>query len=175
MKYREVGRKIRDYRHKLEMTQQELADRIGVTWEMVSRYERGANSPFSRIDSISEALKTTPSQLLQNSNNASEYRYFDIPLFTSIPETRDFSQGNTTFFYTAPKWIYELNTYVFAIESRLVKNKTLDIRDMGIVYISKEIIGENGIYISESNSEFNFTNNPENAIGQVIAQEVKYI
>lgn len=157
------------------MTQQELADKIGVTWEMVSRYERGKSSPFSRINEISEALSTTSSQLLQNDNNASEYKYYEVPLFTSIPKSLSFESTQATFFYTAPKWIYELGTYVFAVESKIIKNNTLELRDGGIVYVAQNKLSESGIYLVKEGNGFIFSNASIDSVGQVVAQEIKFI
>lgn len=176
MKYKEVGSKIKEYRHKQDLTQQELADRIGVTWEMVSRYERGMSSPFSRIEKISEALNIPSYQLLQNSNNASEYRYFEVPLFTSIPQSNSFIPSNTRFSYSAPKWIYELDTYVFALESRVVKIDTLDIRSGdGVIFVSSNIISKSGIYLEIRDNAISVTKDLKEAIGQVVSQEVRFI
>jgi transcriptional regulator with XRE-family HTH domain len=176
MKYKEVGGKIKEYRHKQEMTQQDLADRVGVTWEMISRYERGLSSPFSRIESISEALNIPSYQLLQNSNNASEYKYFEVPLFTSIPTNNEFKPSNTKLYYSAPRWIYELDTYVYAIESRLLKVGTLDIRDgSGVIFVTSSIISNKGIFIENINNSLTITDSIKNAIGQVVAQEVRFV
>ncbi|MBI2357240.1 helix-turn-helix transcriptional regulator [Candidatus Dojkabacteria bacterium] len=175
MKYKDVGRKIKDYRQKSEMTQQELADKIGVTWEMVSRYERGLSSPFSRIDRISEVFNIPSHQLLQKDNNASEYKFYEVPLFTSLPESKMFLPSETKLFYSAPKWIHEIGVTVFAVESKLIKNSTIDIRDNGIVYVSSKVISDKGIYLNIENGSFRFTDRSDGAVGQVLAQEIRYI
>ncbi|MDN4609165.1 helix-turn-helix domain-containing protein [Sporosarcina highlanderae] len=42
-----VGKKIREYRVKNKLTQEQVGEKIGVKNNMVSAYERGASSPHS--------------------------------------------------------------------------------------------------------------------------------
>jgi transcriptional regulator with XRE-family HTH domain len=65
----EVGKIIRFHRKRLGLTQQELARRIGVTWEMISRYERGRSSSIQKLLSIATELEISPSLLLQQPSN----------------------------------------------------------------------------------------------------------
>jgi transcriptional regulator with XRE-family HTH domain len=69
MEYSDIGENIRKYRNRLDLTQEELADRIGVTWEMVSRYERGESSPMNKLEKISNALNVPITDLINNSLN----------------------------------------------------------------------------------------------------------
>lgn len=175
MQYEKVGQKIKDYRKKKRLTQQTLADRVGVTWEMISRYERGASSPFSRLDKISEALQIEPHQLLQNDNNTSPSTVFTVPLFKTIPQNNDFKALNTNLIYTAPQWIKEMGEYVYAVDTRILKVNTLDIRNNGILFACSSIISSNGVFLEHDNGVIRVTNNSTNAFAQVIAQEVRFV
>src|SRR5438132_8313044 len=54
----EVGRRVRLRRLECRLSQTELADRIGVTFQQVQKYEKGANRiGAGRLQRISEALK----------------------------------------------------------------------------------------------------------------------
>ncbi|GEM_PF-5542001 len=53
----QIGEKIKILRRQKGISQQELAERIGVTWEMISRYERGKSSPLQKLEEISNALQ----------------------------------------------------------------------------------------------------------------------
>ena len=64
MNLKEIGRRIRHYRLLRGLTQEELAKKIGVSWEMVSRYENGRSDPTNRIVFIANALNTSPNILL---------------------------------------------------------------------------------------------------------------
>ncbi len=178
MKYDEVGKKIRDYRQKLNLTQQELADKVGVTWEMISRYERGKSSPFVQLNELSKALNIHPSQLLQDNYKSSINRY-EIPLFTSIPSSLEFDIDTTQYFYTSPQWILEKDAFSFAVETRLVKIKTLEVKDSGVLFISPTAIpNSNSIVISKINGEIccgKWTENMKNVLGVVMAQELRFV
>jgi transcriptional regulator with XRE-family HTH domain len=56
-----VGQKIRARRIFLRMSQTEVADAIGITFQQVQKYERGANRVgASRLQQISDALGVSP-------------------------------------------------------------------------------------------------------------------
>lgn len=94
---REVGSMIRNKRQKRGWSQQELAKRLGVTWEMVSRYERGKSSALQKILQIADVLEIEVSELLGgqrpfgNFTDASaEYlnsRF--IPVLSYMPDTAE--------------------------------------------------------------------------------------
>src|SRR3954469_23449515 len=53
----EVGRRVRSRRLKCRLSQTELAERIGVTFQQVQKYEKGVNRiGAGRLQRISEAL-----------------------------------------------------------------------------------------------------------------------
>lgn len=56
-----IGQRIRQYREGLRMTQQQLAQAIGVTFQQVQKYERGANRvAASRLRLIALTLERRP-------------------------------------------------------------------------------------------------------------------
>jgi transcriptional regulator with XRE-family HTH domain len=51
------GVRLRELREAAGMTQQQLAERVGVRWEAVSRWERGVREPlWSNVLALAEAL-----------------------------------------------------------------------------------------------------------------------
>lgn len=54
---RELGRKIARARTSARLTQQELADRLGVTRRSVQGYEAGAVAPYRHLDRMAEVLE----------------------------------------------------------------------------------------------------------------------
>ena len=88
MEYRDIGESIRKYRRRLNLTQDQLADRVGVTWEMISRYERGESSPMNKLDKLSNALNIRVTDLLSE-NGCADY---NIPLFAKIPKAFEFKR-----------------------------------------------------------------------------------
>jgi transcriptional regulator with XRE-family HTH domain len=58
MRDAEVGRRVRSRRLECRLSQTELADRIGVTFQQVQKYEKGVNRiGAGRLQRISEALE----------------------------------------------------------------------------------------------------------------------
>ncbi len=64
MKY-EIGGRIRQYRKDKGLTQEQLANEIGVTKNRISNWEQGINRPdVEIIGNICRALNVSPSDLL---------------------------------------------------------------------------------------------------------------
>ena len=60
-----IGRKISQLRKTKDMTQMELADAMGVSFQAVSNWERGNSMPdISRLGQLAQVLDTTVDQLL---------------------------------------------------------------------------------------------------------------
>ena len=60
-----IGARVRAQRQAVGMTQQGLGDVIGVTFQQVQKYERGANRISGvRLSDIAKALRTTTAALL---------------------------------------------------------------------------------------------------------------
>lgn len=64
MKY-EIGKRIRKYREARQLTQKQLAERIGVSNTRVSNWEQGLNRPDADIlATLCRVLNVSPSELL---------------------------------------------------------------------------------------------------------------
>ncbi len=60
-----LGKRIADARHECGLTQRELAGKVGVTAQAVSKWERGSSCPdISILDEIACALDVSVSELL---------------------------------------------------------------------------------------------------------------
>lgn len=60
-----VGERIRALRHVLQISQAELGDRIGVSFQQIQKYERGTNRvSASTLVHIAKALRVEPGELL---------------------------------------------------------------------------------------------------------------
>ncbi|WP_296433694.1 helix-turn-helix domain-containing protein, partial [Rhizobium sp. UBA1881] len=61
-----VGSQVRMRRQLLGLSQERLAEQIGVTFQQVQKYEKGMNRiGASRLQRIAEVLNTTPSFFFQ--------------------------------------------------------------------------------------------------------------
>lgn len=69
----EVGRRIRTRRLQQGLSQTELADRIGVTFQQVQKYEKGVNRVGAgRLERISAALEVQPSYFFGDGQGGKE-------------------------------------------------------------------------------------------------------
>lgn len=73
MDYKEIGRKIKNKRKELNLTQLELAKRIGLTESSISKYEAGKieTMPTSTVNRICDVLHIAPAELLGLTPNKS--------------------------------------------------------------------------------------------------------
>jgi len=68
----EVGRRVRSRRLECRLSQTELADRIGVTFQQVQKYEKGVNRiGAGRLQRIAEALEVPISFFFSGNANGS--------------------------------------------------------------------------------------------------------
>lgn len=60
-----LGKRIAEIRHQRGLTQKQLAEKVGVTAQAVSKWERGSNCPDIAIfDEVASALNVSVSELL---------------------------------------------------------------------------------------------------------------
>jgi transcriptional regulator with XRE-family HTH domain len=66
LNYKEIGSRIKQKRKSLNLTQLQLAEKVGLTESSISRYESGkiATMPTSTVNKICDALNIKPSELL---------------------------------------------------------------------------------------------------------------
>jgi transcriptional regulator with XRE-family HTH domain len=68
----EIGRLVRAQRQQLGLSQSDLADRIGVTFQQVQKYENGTNRiSIGRLTRIAEALDVPPTFFFARETKAS--------------------------------------------------------------------------------------------------------
>jgi transcriptional regulator with XRE-family HTH domain len=76
-----VGRKVRERRMLLGWTQQRLAEALGVTFQQVQKYERGANRfSASTLEATADALQVPISQFFDEGHRELPEAPFDDPL-----------------------------------------------------------------------------------------------
>lgn len=183
MNIKSIGEHIRIYRQKASLTQQELGRLVGVSWEMISRYERGISSPLGRIDALSKALNVDPLELLQKpykTNFLKEGGASRIPIFSTVPVGYDFLAAPKHYYYSAPDWVTRIDPDVFLIEASAVKIDTIQLKSSGPIYISPS--SEPGtedtvLFFSNNQAVIDIlTRVPENTkiVGVVLAQELRF-
>jgi transcriptional regulator with XRE-family HTH domain len=172
MEYSDIGENIRKYRNRLDLTQEELADRIGVTWEMVSRYERGESSPMNKLEKIANALNIPITDLINDSLN----NHYEVPLFIKIPNNFLFTKDSTTLFYSCPKWLVKRDPNVFVISIDLIQNNDLISKEKGYIFVSPNSeIQNSDLVLVKGKEELNiekFQEQDKSPIGKIMMQEI---
>jgi transcriptional regulator with XRE-family HTH domain len=196
MNTKQIGDRIRYYRHKKSLTQQNLADKVGVTWEMISRYERGESSALGQIEKISEVLDMSPTEFIvagytQSNNllnNSGILPYLNnSELFKSISKVTDFEKllKESFNYYNAPSWILAKYPESFAIEAGSIKSKTITTKENGVWYFAKysksvslDLNNKVVLHISKQGMEidsYSKTIPQDMIIGVLIAQEERFV
>jgi len=174
MEYRVVGENIRKYRKRLNLTQDQLADKVGVSWEMISRYERGESSPMNQLSNLANALGLSPSNLVDSEGTFSS----QIPLFTNIPKDFVFKKENTLLFYNCPTWITKLDQESFVIDTEIVKTKSLVGANKGFLFVSPNCtVDSNDIVVVKDNKGLyleQFSSHSRDVIGKLLMQEIVF-
>ena len=179
MEYSYIAENIKRYRERANMTQQQLADKVGVSWEMISRYEREESLPYKKLDEISKALNVSKSQLLEK-HVPDKYSSMDykIPLFLHIPLSNKFTSSQTNYYYVCPEWVLKRDKECIAIDTSLIDSNEEIFKMNGVIYVSKQIkpqrndwvvVRENGRLIVKM-----YDGNSQNILGKILAQEVRY-
>ena len=176
-----VGKNIRFYRERLGLTQQDLGDLIGKTWEMISRYERGTSSALSQIDKLSKALRVLPSDLLGDDKELFRNMFPRVPLFTRKPGEKGFSTSKTNIFYFCPDWILNIDPDTYAVVSEIVKIDAMDLKKKGVFFIAPNVhcsLGDPTLFLHEKRAHIARLNvipredSPFTVMGRVIAHEI---
>lgn len=176
-----IGENIRIYRERRKLTQQQLADKVGVSWEMISRYERAASSPLSKIHRIADALDVKESQLLEEHiPHGLGFEDLRIPLFVNMPSPARFVPSQTHYFYISPEWIVKNYRDVIAIDTNIVKFDNEDWNRHGILFVTTDKSNKKGEYVIlkryDSLYMKRYTGNDKDEIlGIVLAQEIRHV
>ena len=175
-----VGENIRIYRERKNITQRELGDKIGKTWEMVSRYERGVSSPLNQIDTLADALDVDVKDLFKDptEKNITRYDFNRIPFFTSLPENFDFKKTKSYVYYPAPDWILHIDMQSFVLVTDFVIIQTEKIVD-GKLFVSPNSKVFQGDVVLKRDGEKLVVKElglreDDGIIGKVLAQEVPF-
>ncbi|NLZ24737.1 helix-turn-helix transcriptional regulator [Candidatus Dojkabacteria bacterium] len=179
MKQSYIGENIRIYRERANLTQQELADKVGITWEMISRYERDESMPYKKLENISKALDVSKSQLLEK-HTPERYStmQYKIPLFVKLPKSCKFHPTQTNYFYICPEWILQRDRDCIAIDTSLIINDESPFSRDGVVYVSINIKPEIDDYILIKQNKGlvidRYKGDNSNVLGKILAQEIRY-
>lgn len=90
----QIGLRIRKFREANNMTQKQLADKIGVTGSRVSNWEQGIHRPdVDILANICTALNVSPSELLDIHININELSAHEQKLITAYRKHTDLQRA----------------------------------------------------------------------------------
>jgi transcriptional regulator with XRE-family HTH domain len=196
MNNKQIGDRLRYYRHKKGLTQQNLADKVGVTWEMISRYERGESSAITQIEGLSKALDISPAEFIvagYSINDKLPTNQGIIPLLSNserlntISKPIEFEKAlkENFSYYNAPSWILAKFPEAFAIEAGAIKSNTITTKDRGVWYFARHSkvqesdlsdkvilqVTKHGLVIEVYNKQIA----QDSILGILIAQEERFV
>ncbi|MEA3356950.1 MAG: helix-turn-helix transcriptional regulator [Patescibacteria group bacterium] len=183
MDHKEIGMKIKHARQTMGLTQKELADQIGTTWEMISRYERGKSSAIKRMDLIAEVLKTPVHKFFMKPSFMDEVATSNknlIPIISKTFTDIHDALAATKSYYSAPDWIVQQFLDPFAIDTEILTIKTTHIEKVGIIYAIRENpVSETDLVIFTQKEQLVVANNSTitascNLIATIIAWEKRF-
>lgn len=68
-----MGEKIKELRIKKRLTQQELADKIGVSYTTISLYESGSRKPsFKALNKLAKVFEVNEAYFFEEENNSTD-------------------------------------------------------------------------------------------------------
>lgn len=147
---KEIGEKIKEKREKLNLSQEQLADKLGYKSKTsIHKVEQGMTDlPQSKIIEFAKALNTTPTYLMgleipeEIPNSIPEVEFMSIPLYASVSAGYGSCQSEFIKMIAIPGLKPNGTTY-FAVK---VKGDSMEpkIPDNSTVIIKKDIAIENG-------------------------------
>jgi transcriptional regulator with XRE-family HTH domain len=91
---REIGLRLRSIRLDHNMSQDELATKLDISFQQVQKYEKGANRiSAGRLLQIAKVLGTTPHEILGWEHKTIPYVTFDTEAYKLASEFRDLPDG----------------------------------------------------------------------------------
>lgn len=160
MESKQLGIQLKKARMESGLSQAELGKRIGVTWEMISRYENAKSSPRKNLEAIAKELKK-PIQyffgveelpirdeikrltaLLEKREEDPQKR-FGVPLVETLGEySLTQALEYTKQFYGAPTWIASRFKGVFALRLDEVDSDVVSIGAGDTAFFARSLLAK---------------------------------
>ena len=128
-----LGENIQTIRKHRGMKQQELADKIGINMQSLSKIERGVNYPtFDTLEKIMDVLGVTPNELLSG-----EWKYIDHTepyIMDIIKREQDFNVSldylsENEFFDNEKEYKFYMETILIRYISNYLSNEVVEIEE----------------------------------------------
>lgn len=165
MNDRKIGIQIKKARAEAQLTQTQLGRKIGVTWEMISRYENGKSSPRKNLEKIAKTLNK-PIQyffgveevpisdeiqklsILLQRKGAELQKAGEIPYIESLAGfTLSKAIQLTSQTYSCPSWIVARFKKLFAFKLDDVTSSVVSIGKDDVGFFTKSLLPKIGNYV----------------------------
>ena len=124
-----LGKFIRKIRQENNLTQKELADRLGVTYQAVSKWENGKNAPdIAILKKISDEFHVNMDELLSGEKQKKRKKTFSEKMATLVP---------VLFIFLAVVLV-ELSNQSRKVEMTTISSKCSDFKITGVAAYNKE-------------------------------------
>lgn len=198
MKNNGIGLQIKKARTERGLSQEELGEKIGVTWEMISRYENGRSNPAKHVEALSKALEKPVGYFYGQEDHTIEYNVEKLASALREQGIGYEKQSNevilvddfsilgfdktlklTRQYYSAPEWLIEKYGDVFALRLNSVLPDSLDTNEGDIGFFSTSLKPVNGdIVLIQTKQYFKLKRfGPklqENVLAVLLVQEKRY-
>jgi len=190
MSDKDIGIQIKKARSEVSMSQEELGEKLGVTWEMVSRYENGRSSARKYLTELSEIFEKSISYFFGVQDDLIEYNVdkiasalkekgigYDVAAVNKVILIDDFSILGferslklTRQFYTAPEWMIEKYSDIFALRLNSVVPDSLDVNEGDIGFFSPSLKPDNrDVVLIQSGNVFKLKRYSSKLKGEILA------
>lgn len=137
-----VGKNIKVARELLGISQKELANKLGMSWEMISRYENGRSNPYARIGEIAYHLSQNVEFFFKSNDTQGKLEVNKIPLFYENRINWNIEYRNYDLVYLVPDWVFNRFEKIFALKLKNIKSSHVQFNNNDIGIFTLKIIPE---------------------------------
>ncbi len=196
---KEIGVQIKKARQELGLSQEQLGTKLGVTWEMISRYENGRSSARKYLVQLAQVLEKPVSYFFGVYDNKSnidtkklietikdEIKGTNISYNGKVLIIDDLSilgfEKSLKFaqkYYTAPDWIVEKYKNVFALRLDEINLIGLEKNTGDVGFFVTDVVPQKGDYVLvDENGRYSIcphdSKKSHNILAILLVQEKRY-
>lgn len=184
---KKIGEKIKEARSIKGYSQKQLAEKLGITWEMLSKYENGRSNPINKIEELSYYLgkeihyffdfdNAFANNRIKNSGNTKN-ESSQIPLFESVLQVKSYIKSNLTpqLLYSVSAWAVRDFAQLFALKCINIKSDNIVCSDDIAIFSSDLHPSGNNYVLTEKGEIINRKDLKNKAIATLIYVEKRYV
>jgi transcriptional regulator with XRE-family HTH domain len=161
MNPRIIGKNIKLARQATDMSQKQLAQKLGVSWEMISRYENGRSNALNRLSEIAMILSKNLDFFLTSHELDAKPSNDNVPFLFELKDSMEESLHRYDVTYSLPEWVIKNYSKVFVLKLKNISSLVIDYgeRDLGIFSADlsldfKYYLNQSKQIVIENNSAF---------------------